>query len=167
MSSCGLLARECDAVGAAGSYVVGDGGAVHEAYLRLGNTFENEKHFYASAAEAMQRVLVDHARAKLALKRGGGEGTEGGRRRRVELPEVADFAALEDPEEILALDGAILRLKEQDGQAAAVVSLRFFAGLDVAQTAAALGISERTVKRDWQYARAFLYRCLADDETTT
>jgi RNA polymerase sigma factor (TIGR02999 family) len=136
---------------------------VHEAYLRLGNTFGNEGHFYASAAEAMRRVLVDHARAKLALKRGGGGLEEGsGAGRRVELPEVADLGSLEDPEEILALDGALSRLKEEDGQAAAVVSMRFFAGLDVTKTAAALGISERTVKRDWQFARAFLYRCLAE-----
>jgi RNA polymerase sigma-70 factor (ECF subfamily) len=136
---------------------------VHEAYLRLGNTFGNEGHFYASAAESMRRVLIDHARAKLAQKRGGGGPAEGaGAARRVELPEVADLGSLEDPEEILALDGALLRLKEEDAQAAAVVSMRFFAGLDVAKTAAALGISERTVKRDWQFARAFLYRCLAE-----
>ena len=95
-------------------------------------------------------------------RNGAGAVRQRERARRVELPEVADLGSLEDPEEILALDGALLRLKEEDAQAAAVVSMRFFAGLDVAKTAAALGISERTVKRDWQFARAFLYRCLAE-----
>jgi RNA polymerase sigma factor (TIGR02999 family) len=130
---------------------------VHEAYIRLGGSFENQAHFYAAAAQAMQRILVDHARSRRAAKRGGAV-ERGAVRRRVELPEVADWRSLTDVEEILALDTALSRLEAADAQAANVVRLRFFGGLEIEQAAQCLGISSRTVKRDWHFARAFLYR---------
>lgn len=110
--------------------------------------------FFACAAQAMQRILVEHARARGRVKRGGG--AEGPRRR---MPlDVVDLAAADDPDQILALDGLMRRLNEYDEQAAAVVRLRFFAGLSVEQTAEAMDVSDRTVKRLWSFARAWLAR---------
>lgn len=137
---------------------------VHEAYLKLaGNAdvhWNSRGHFFAAAAEAMRRILVDHARARLAEKRGGPQ------RRRLDLAiaEVADLAASERPEEILALDQAFLRLGEQQPRAGEVVRLRFYAGLSVDETAAALGVSPRTVDLDWSFARAWLFRALREEE---
>jgi RNA polymerase sigma factor (TIGR02999 family) len=143
---------------------------VHEAYLRLDRSdcqvaFQGRGHFYAAAAEAMRRHLIDHARARLAQKRGGpGEHVEGGERlRRVrldELREVADLARDETPEEILSLDRAVSRLEREDPQAATIVRMRFYAGLSVEQTADVMGVSPATVKRDWQYARLWLFKQL-------
>jgi RNA polymerase sigma factor (TIGR02999 family) len=132
---------------------------VHEAYIKLAGgdepaRFEKTGHFYVAAAQAMQRILVDHARARVAQKRGG----EGRREGSTALDNAAVFSEAQAPEEILALDDALSRLGEQDAQAAEVVRLRFFAGLDIEQTAKVLGISPRTVKRQWQFARAWLYR---------
>lgn len=129
---------------------------VHEAYLRLlGDDeldYRNRAHFFAAAAEAMRRILVDHARRKGSQKRGGG-----GRRLPIDL---LDLAVEADPEGILALDEALDRLGREDAQAAAVVKLRFFAGLEVTETARQLGISERSVARDWAFARARLFALL-------
>ena len=135
---------------------------VHEAYLRLMPAdgaagqpvaeWQNRGHFYRAAAEAMRRVLIDHARRRSTNLRGG-------HLKRLPLS-VCDLAADDDPKGILALDDAIVRLQEVDESAAEIVRLRFFAGLSVEQTAAALGISERTVKREWTYARAKLFRLL-------
>jgi RNA polymerase sigma factor (TIGR02999 family) len=132
---------------------------VHEAYIKLAAgtippQFERTGHFYVAAAQAMQRILVDHARARLAQKRGGEGRREGG----TILDNAAVPANAQSPEEILALDEALSRLGGQDADAAEVVRLRFFAGLDIEQTAKVLGISPRTVKRQWQFARAWLYR---------
>jgi RNA polymerase sigma factor (TIGR02999 family) len=132
---------------------------VHEAYIKLaGGTkppeFEKTGHFYVAAAEAMRRILVDHARARVAQKRGG----EGRRLGGSALDNAAVLSDAQSPEEILALDEALSRLGEKDAQAAEVVRLRFFAGLDIEQTAKVLGVSPRTVKRQWQFARAWLYR---------
>jgi RNA polymerase sigma factor (TIGR02999 family) len=129
---------------------------VHEAYLRLvGDTrpaWNDRAHFFHAAAEAMRRILIEHARQRCAAKRGRGQ-------IRVPLSAV-DLASEHDPEEVLALDDAILRLEEQDPTAAEVVRLRFFAGLSVQETALILELSERTVKREWASARAWLYRAL-------
>jgi RNA polymerase sigma factor (TIGR02999 family) len=131
---------------------------VNEAFLRLVGdrevTWRDRSHFYGAAAEAMRRILVDHARRRGAEKRGGGQ-------QRLPLS-VCDLAANDDPRQILALDQALLRLQEHDAAAANIVRLRFFAGLTVEQTAAALGISERSVKREWTFARAKLFRLLED-----
>ena len=130
---------------------------VHEAYLRLVGphevSWENRAHFYVAAAEAMRRVLIEHARKRGREKRGGG-------RRRVPLS-AADLVQDPELEEILSVDAAIRRLEERDGRMARIVRLRFFAGLGVAETAAALGLSDRTVRREWALARAWLHRELS------
>lgn len=130
---------------------------VHEAYLKLcGNPsiFGLEKsRFMFAAAEAMRRILIDHARTRKREKRGGAD-------RRRAMMDIADLAAEIDPEQTLALDEAICRLSSLDAQAAQIVQLRFFAGLSVDETAEVLGISPRTVKRDWAFARAWLYEAM-------
>lgn len=129
---------------------------VHEAYVRLLGEetprWENRAHFFATAAEAMRRILVDHARRKTSLKRGGD-------RRRAVLPDLpAPDARLE---ELLSLDEALGRLEERDEPMARVVKLRYFAGLSVAETASALGTSPRSVNRAWTASRAWLRRELS------
>src|SRR5262245_22949076 len=114
---------------------------VGEAYLRLATDPRREGDpagFYLAAAEAMRRILIDHARQRGAVKRGGGQ-------RPLHLPSVMEMAERADAEEIVAFDEALLRLQLEMPQAAAVVRLRFFAGLSVEQTAKALTLSERTV----------------------
>lgn len=127
---------------------------VHEAHLRLAEgrrvPWASEAHFYVAAAEAMRQILLDHARSRNRVKRGGG-------RRRVPL-NVLDLAAEPDADEILALDEQLRRLEEHRPDAAAVVRLRFFAGLTIDQAAGVLGQSPRQVDRLWSYARAWLYR---------
>ena len=131
---------------------------VHEAYVRLlGDVdvpWRDRSHFYLAASEAMRRILVDHARKRSAEKRGGD-------RQRLPL-NVCDLASDDDPAQILALDQALVRLQSEDAAAAEVVRLRFFAGLTVEEAAAALDLSERTIKREWTYARAKLFRYLAE-----
>jgi RNA polymerase sigma factor (TIGR02999 family) len=126
---------------------------VHEAYLRLLGgehpPWNDRAHFFHAAAEAMRRILIEHARSRGRVKRGG-------KRERVPLSSV-NLATEQDPAEILALDGAIRRLQEHDPTAAEVVRLRFFAGLSVEETAQVLDMSARTVKREWAFARAWLY----------
>lgn len=132
---------------------------VNEAWMKLRGHFTEQSGpaFFKTAAEAMRQILIDHARSKARLKRGGAVQRE--------LADVAEFGGDDDAEEILALNDVICRLEERDPQAAQVVKLRFFAGLSVEETAAALGISDRTVKREWQFARAWLFDQLrADDE---
>jgi RNA polymerase sigma factor (TIGR02999 family) len=130
----------------------------HEAYLRLMGgehpPWRDRRHFFRAAAQAMRHILIDHARQRGRIKRGGG-------RVRVSLSDV-NLATESDPEEILALDEAIQRLEERDPRAADIVHLRFFAGLSVEETANALEISERTVKREWAFARAWIYQILRD-----
>jgi RNA polymerase sigma factor (TIGR02999 family) len=130
---------------------------VHEAYVRLVRArnppWRARGHFFAAAAEAMRRILVDQARRRGALKRGGG-------RQRVELdgPEVAAELVAPDPSvDVVALDEAIAALEAEDDRKAALVKLRFFIGLTLDQAADALGISPATADRDWLYAKAFLY----------
>ena len=127
---------------------------VHEAYFRLVDqrqaSWNNRAHFYGAAAGVMRRILVDHARARRAEKRGGGA-------RQVPL-EDALGAATEHPEEVLRLDMALTRLAELSPRQVRVVELRFFGGLSVEETAAALAVSPKTVKRDWNVARAWLHR---------
>lgn len=127
---------------------------VNEAYLRLlgpqNIRWEGRGHFFRAAAEAMRKILIDHARARNADKRGGG-------RAALSITGIADLAAAEtEPAGILALDDAILRLESVDAQAASIVRLRFYAGLPEHAAAEALGISERTARRDWAFARAWL-----------
>jgi RNA polymerase sigma factor (TIGR02999 family) len=125
---------------------------VHEAYLRLvgdaPHDWQSRGHFFAAAAEAMRRILVDNARHKQAQKCGG-------QRERVPL-EAADVTDPATPEQIVALDDALTRLAAEDPQAAEIVKLRLFAGLSVEQAAQAIGISRATAYRQWTYARAWL-----------
>lgn len=138
---------------------------VHEAYARLvGNeeiSWDGRGHFFVAAAEAMRRVLVEHARARACQKRGG----PGRDRRRVPLS-VVDLAQSDDFEEILILDEALCRLTEMSPQMGDVVRLRFFAGLSIEETAKALGISTPTVKRRWTWARAWLFREMKDEDSS-
>jgi len=134
---------------------------VHEAWLKLcqrGSVMALDRpRFVMAAAEAMRRVLIDHARGKDRVKRGGGVS----RRSATDVGDVLDFATVQDPEQIVALDRAICRLGQEYPNACDVVKLRFFAGLSVEETAACLGISDRTVKREWKFARAWLFRTLS------
>jgi RNA polymerase sigma factor (TIGR02999 family) len=130
---------------------------VNEAYLRLVDDgtgdWQNRAHFLGAAAKAMRRVLVDHARARTRLKRGGPE------LERVTFSE-SEFQYETSPEELLALEEAMTALQAKDAEMARVVELRFFGGLSVAETAEVLGSSERTVHRQWTAARAWLHRAL-------
>ncbi len=128
-------------------------GLVHEAYLRLvgpenGDGWDNRGHFFAAAAEAMRRILIENARRKRLVKHGG----EG---RRVELNEA--ILAIKAPsEDVVALDEALVRLGEEDPVKARLVELRFFAGLSLNEAGKVLGISRATTSRYWAYAKAWL-----------
>ena len=130
---------------------------VHEAYLRLGRSavFESKNHFIWAAAEAMRRILVDHARAKRAAKRGG-KGV------RFEVSED-DRVSVPDPDTLLAVDEALAALATEDPGSAEVARLRLFAGLTVEEAATTLGVSRATAFRDWAYARAWITAALAGD----
>lgn len=138
---------------------------VHEAYIKLIGPREvpwaSQAHFYAAAAEAMRRVLLDHARARSRAKRGGINGKPA---RRVDFASVADLASTQDADEIVSFDAALLRLEQESPDAASVVKLRFFAGLTVEQTAAAMSVSDRTINRLWLFARAWLHRAITEVE---
>jgi RNA polymerase sigma factor (TIGR02999 family) len=132
---------------------------VHEAYLRLvgaepAQHWNGRGHFFAAAAEAMRRILVESARRKHRHRHGGG-------RRRVSLGDVP--AAERTPEDVLALDDALTKLAAEDPAAADLVKLRFYAGFSVEEAADALAISRAQGYRHWNYARAWL-RCALDDE---
>ncbi len=140
---------------------------VHEAYLRLRGAespaWANRAHFFAAAAEAMRRILIERARARGRAKRGGDE--EGRPPQRISFADVpvADMAVDCDPDDLLALDRAIETLRRNDPRAAEVVRLRFYTGLSLEETAEALGVAVRTVKRDWTFAKAWLLDRLGDD----
>ena len=130
---------------------------VHEAWMRLfgatGAGFESRAHFFGAAGEAMRRILVDHARRRLAAKRGAGKAPEA-------LPEEGILGRSRDPAEIVAVHEALLRMEEGQPRAASIVRLRFFAGFELPEIAEALDLSLRTVEREWAYARARLHRDL-------
>lgn len=117
---------------------------------------ESPREFLAIATRAMRNILIDHARARAAIRRGGGK-------QRIPLDKV-DQAASESPQDFLAVEDAISRLEEKEPQAAELVRLRFFAGLEVDEAAAVLGISASTALREWAYARALLAEVLGEDE---
>lgn len=131
---------------------------VHEVFLRLLSgerlEFDNRIHLLSVAAVAMRRLLIDRARERSAEKRGGGV-------RAVGLDDVAELAADRASDQLLAVDAALERLAGLDHRLAQVVELRFFGGLTELEVAAALAVSERTARRDWTKARAFLHRELA------
>jgi len=125
---------------------------VHEAYVRLAKdgkqSWSSPAQFYVAAAQAMERILIEHARKKKRLKRGGD--------RRPVASNVVDLASDENLEDVVALREAIDRLEAVDPRAAMVTRLRFYAGLTVEETAGAMELSERSVMREWAYARAWL-----------
>lgn len=131
---------------------------VHEAYLRLvgDQHFSGRGHFFAAAAEAMRRILVESARRKKALRRGGD-------RKREDL-EVIDPELPRVPDDLLALDEALGKLAQRDPAKANLVKLHYFAGLTMAQTAEVLGISLATANRHWNYARAWLHQQITQEE---
>ena len=129
---------------------------VHEAWLRIAGSpdrqWDGRTHFFAAAAQAMRRILVENARRKQRLKHGGGC-------QRVEVDTVELACPLPD-EDLLALDEALNQLAKVDSTAAELVNLRFFTGLTQAEAAAQLGISRSTADRTWVFARAWLFRCV-------
>ena len=128
---------------------------VHEAYLKLNQqknvVWESRSHFFAIAANLMRRILIDYAKTKHRKKRGGINED-------LPIDENLTIAVSEIDCDLLALDEALSRLAEKDEHLAKVVELRFFSGLDVIETAKVLGVSESTIKRDWQMAKAWLHR---------
>lgn len=127
---------------------------VHEAYIRLMGgakvQWESRAHFFRTAAQAMRRILIDSARRKATEKHGGGKAAP--------MIEVEAIAGNSRPDDLLALDECLQRLESIDRRMAEVVKLRYFAGLSVEDTASALGITSRTVRRDWTAAKAWLFR---------
>ncbi len=132
---------------------------VHEAYARLVGeqdiAWDSRAHFYGAAAEAMRRILIEHARRVGAKKRGGG--------RTREIASVADLAHEKTVSDALAIDEAIEALRVEDPRAASVVHLRFYTGLSIDESAAALGVAPSTVDREWRYARSWLLRYVQKD----
>ena len=132
---------------------------VHEAYLRLvgpqDQNWSGRTHFFAAAAEAMRRILIDNARRKRRLKRGGAQ-------QKVSLTD-AEPAAEDPSDDLIALDEALVRLAEMDKTKADLVKLRYFAGLTLEQAAGVLNLPERTAKRYWAHARAWLYTQVKDE----
>ena len=129
---------------------------VHEAWLRLvgeGNrSWENRAHFFGAAAEAMRRILIESARRKSRLKRGGGQ-------LRVDIDEI-ELAATTPDEKILLIDEALERLKAEDEEKAKIVVLKFFGGLTNQEVAQSLNVTERTVERQWAFAKAWMFRSI-------
>lgn len=148
-------AAQLDLMGERTGHTLSATALVHEAYLKLVGprdvAWASRGHFYAAAAEAMRRILLDHARSR--ARRGGAIA------RFEQLEDVAALATA-DPEQIVAVDAAVRRLETEDPEAAAMVRLRFYAGLSVDQAAQALAMSPRSAARVWSYARAVLYRDL-------
>jgi RNA polymerase sigma factor (TIGR02999 family) len=134
---------------------------VHEAYLKLVDQrsarWQDRAHFFAVAAQAMRRILVDHARTHGRAKRGGGL-------RPVSLDGQAELAHQPDAD-LVVLDEALERLAQDSPESIRVVEMRYFAGMTIDETATALGVSTSTIERDWRYARAWLFRELADRTT--
>jgi RNA polymerase sigma factor (TIGR02999 family) len=128
---------------------------VHEAYIRLVGDdaikWEGRAHFFAAAAEAMRRILIENARRRKSLKRGGDMSQQ-------EFAEEDAIIYFDDIDELLDLDAALTKLAVNEPELAKLVELRYFAGLSVKEAAQALGVSTRTVKRNWAFARAWLGR---------
>jgi RNA polymerase sigma factor (TIGR02999 family) len=129
---------------------------VHEAWLRLvvdgSRTWQNRAHFFRAAALAMRRILVDRARHKLSIKGGGGQ-------ERLNIEDV-DLAAATPDDKILLIDEALARLEKEDPESARIVTLKFFGGLTNSEVGKTLGVTERTVEREWAHAKACLFRMI-------
>ncbi len=129
---------------------------VHEAWLRLvgddERTWQNRAHFFGAAAEAMRRILIENARRKSRLKRGGGQV-------RLDVDQL-ELAATTPDDKVLLIDEALERLQAQDPEKARVVVLKFFGGLTNQEVAESLGVTERTIERHWAYAKAWLFQSI-------
>ena len=129
---------------------------VHEAWLRLvggrAQTWENRAHFFAAAAEAMRRIMIERARRKSRIKHGGGW-----ERVNIEKTDIAD--ALPD-DKILLVDEALERLRQEDPETAQIVTLKIFGGLNNSEIVRITGKSDRTIRRQWEYAKAWLFKCI-------
>ncbi|MCI0746539.1 MAG: ECF-type sigma factor [Verrucomicrobia subdivision 3 bacterium] len=132
---------------------------VHEAWLRMAaaeqRTWENRAHFFAAAAEVMRHVLVDYIRRRTRLKRGGGQ-------LRLDVDEL-DLACTTPDEKVLLIEEALARLQAEDAQKARIVVLKFYGGLTDREVALNLGVTERTVERNWAYAKAWLLRSIREE----
>ena len=132
---------------------------VHEAWLRLvtdgDRTWQNRAHFFRAAAQAMRRILVDRARHKSSIKCGGGHD-------RLNVDDL-DLAAATPDDKILLIDDALARLEAEDPESARVITLKFFGGLTNKEVAKTLGVTERTVEREWAYAKACLYQMIQEE----
>ena len=132
---------------------------VHEAWLRLvtegDRTWQNRAHFFRAAAQAMRRILVDRARHKSSIKCGGGQD-------RLDIEDL-DLAAATPDDKILLIDDALARLEAEDPESARVITLKFFGGLTNKEVAKTLGVTERTVEREWAYAKACLYQMIQEE----
>ncbi len=132
---------------------------VHEAWLRLVSegerTWNNRAHFFRAAAQAMRRILVDRARHKASLKGGGGN-------QRLNIDDL-DLSAASPDQRVLLVDESLSELEQEDPETARLVTLKFFGGLTNKEVAKSLGVTERTVERQWAYAKACLYRMMEDD----
>lgn len=154
--------------GERGDHTLGATALVNESYLRLfrvtGMTAQTAFHhrhaFYRAAAVAMRRILVDHARARAAAKRPGS-----GRRAPIS-PDLLEASTTSDPLDLLSLDAALSRLEEEDDRAASVVRLRFFGGRSMDEIGELLGVTGRTAKRDWEFARARLQQLMEESPET-
>ena len=159
-----MAERELRRDRAAGGHTLSATALVHEAYLKLVQldriSWQGRAHFFGACAQEMRRILINYARMKKAEKRGGAAAE------RVPIDDVI-LAAEERPEELVALDEALARLAQMNARQARIVECRFFGGMDVEQTAAALGISPATVKRDWAAARAWLNRELTESSVSS
>ena len=135
---------------------------VHEAYMRLAGDnvhWDGKHHFFGAAALAMQRILVEQARRRATLRRGGDRARIDAEPDQLDAPLIPGAS----PEQILAVNASLQRMEERDARMAEVVRLRFFAGLSVDETALAMGVSDRTVRREWTFAKAWLSRELGGD----
>ncbi len=132
---------------------------VHEAWLRLVSegerTWNNRAHFFRAAAQAMRRILVDRARHKASIKGGGGN-------QRLNIDDL-DLSAASPDQRVLLVDESLSKLEQEDPETARLVTLKFFGGLTNKEVAKSLGVTERTVERQWAYAKACLYRMMEDD----
>jgi len=132
---------------------------VHEAWLRLvtegDRTWQNRAHFFRAAAQAMRRILVDRARHKSSIKCGGGQD-------RLNIEDL-DLAEATPDDKILLIDDALARLEAEDPESARIITLKFFGGLTNKEVAKTLGVTERTIEREWAYAKACLYEMFREE----
>ncbi len=133
---------------------------VHEAWLRLGDQpFENRAHFFSAAAEAMRRILIERARRKLSVKHGANV-------EHIDATDIEIAAPIEKNDELLAVHEALDALAVHDSRKAELVKLRYFVGLSIEEAAEVLNISAPTAKRDWTYAKVWLYRAMQESRST-